>query len=277
MGRPFWKMESIGNDFPVIHLEEGLDYPALAIRMADRHFGVGGDGLLAVGLEDGTVRLRMFNPDGTEDFCGNGIRIAALHAHRQGWVGDRFTIRHLDREVPIEIDGELIRTQIGEASYDPDLIPVRSSGEPFDVNVWTGMDAGTPLSIFGSALTTGSTHTVIPTGTLPDDDTFRSISAKIETDVKFPQRTSVIWSREVEPNVLEIRIWERGVGETLGCGTGSSAAAVDYLRRKGRGGRVEVRNPGGTIYVTMDAWNRPITIEGTAREVYAGEFLAHSR
>ena len=273
MARRFWKLESIGNDFPLIHLEEGLDYANLAIRMADRHFGIGGDGLLAVGMEDDAVRLRMFNPDGTEDFCGNGIRIAALHAHQQGWVGTSFSIKHLDREVPIQIEGDVIKSQIGVASYDPDLIPARSSGEPFDVNIWTGMDAGTPLSIFGSALTTGSTHTVIPTAALPDDETFKSISSKIEVDVKFPDRTSVIWSREVEPNVLEIRIWERGVGETLGCGTGSSAAAVDYLRRKQRGGRVEVRNPGGTIFVTMDKWSAPITIEGTAREVYSGEFM----
>jgi diaminopimelate epimerase len=135
------------------------------------------------------------------------------------------------------------------------------------------MDSGMPLSLFGSVLTTGSTHAIIPTTQLPDDDTFFSISPKIEVDPQFPQRTSVIWRQEVEPMHLKIRIWERGVGETQGCGTGSSAAAIDYLRRANRGGTVIVDNPGGTISISAETWESPITIEGTAETVYAGKYL----
>lgn len=280
MNIPFWKVESIGNDFPLFHLsnlaeqfgtalEEQL--PKLAIAASDRRFGIGGDGILAVGMEGESVRLRMFNPDGSEDFCGNGIRCAARHVHDQGWVGFSFDVLHLDRRVACTVEDQRISTTIGLADYTPEKVPVKG-GELFNATVWSGMDAGMPLSIFGSALTTGSTHTVIPTYALPDDDSFRSISAKIEVDPQFPMRTSVIWSREVEPMKLQIRIWERAVGETQGCGTGSSAAAADYLRRKGRGGTVEVQNPGGSVFVSMDAWNEPITIVGTARDVYRGEF-----
>ena len=170
------------------------------------------------------------------------------------------------------IDGGLVCTQLGVASYRPDDIPARFSVDPentFDRVVW---DDGS-MSIRGSALTTGSTHTIIP-GPLPDDATIAELGPKIENASQFPNRTSVIWTEVVEPMVLRIRIWERGVGETQGCGTGSSAAAVDYLRRIGRGGTVEVRNPGGSVWVTAQTWDAPVSVKGGAREVFEGGWLA---
>lgn len=324
---PFWKLQSIGNDFPTVHLEDIVAHlqgpvleaptvpvpspvdigsapeatpmsitdvltvstPAevpkpsdfdvteylakLSLSICDRHFGVGGDGLLAMGMEDGAVRLRMFNPDGTEDFCGNGIRCAAIHAHALGWVSEEFVVRHLDREIQTKIVDGQVSTVIGLASYDPNKVPHKGFNELFDATVWNGIDSGHPMSLFGSALTTGSTHVIIPTIKIPGDDSFESVSAKIEVSPLFPQRTSVIWAQEVVPDRLLIRIWERGVGETLGCGTGASAAAVDYLRRKNRGGTVEVTSRGGTLKVEMTAWDQPITLTGTAETVYSGEYF----
>lgn len=268
---PFWKVQSIGNDFPLIREPKG-DLAPLAIRLSDRRFGIGGDGLLTVRRDQNDLVVRMFNPDGTEDFCGNGIRAAAWWAHTVDGFPAEFNVRHGGQVIPVRIAEGEIATTLGPASYDPDRVPVVSSGEAFNTTIWSGMDAGMPLSLFGSALTTGSTHTVIPTSALPDDDSFLSISPKIETSPAFPQRTSVIWSQTVKKYHLKVRIWERGVGETLGCGTGSSAAVVDYLRRQGHGGTVTVENPGGTIRVQMDAWNAPITILGPAEVVYEGEF-----
>jgi diaminopimelate epimerase len=226
-------------------------------------------------MEEGDVRLRMFNPDGTEDFCGNGLRCAAWHAHLQGWIGKVCTLRHLEQKVPTTIgeDGQ-VSTIIGSADYDPEKVPHTYFGELFNQTVWSGMDTGMPLSLFGSALTTGSTHVVIPTYSLPDDDSFKSVSSKVEIAPQYPKRASVIWRQEVEPMKLKIRIWERGVGETFGCGTGSAAATADYLRQKQKGGRVEVQNPGGVLYVSMDSWSAPITVEGKAEQVYSGEFFA---
>lgn len=144
---PFWKLQSIGNDFPLVPLadlralldetvRESLDalHPPeaecfvspdwaatdlesvlarLAVAMADRRFGVGGDGLLAAEpLGEGRVLLRMFNPDGTEDFCGNGLRCAAVHAHARGWVGDAFTLEHLGRDVAVQIRNEIGRAHV---------------------------------------------------------------------------------------------------------------------------------------------------------------------
>lgn len=280
----FWKVESIGNDFPLIYLpdmraiaggaSDDFMLASLAVQMCDRHFGVGGDGLLAYEEDgDGNLRLRMFNPDGTEDFCGNGLRCLAWHAHLEKPQLSKFTIQHLSQAVPCWIQNDRVFTQLGSADYTPERVPHTGFGQIFNSTVWSGIDGGMPLSLMGSALTTGSTHVVIPTYAIPDDDTFRSVSAKIEVDPQFPQRTSVIWRREVEPMKLEIRIWERGVGETQGCGTGSSAAAADYLRAKGTGGRVEVINPGGSIFVSMDRWDAPITVEGRAKRVYEGRFV----
>lgn len=282
---PFWKLQSIGNDFPLVHVSDvrsQLGSAAgpgetellgkLALAICDRRFGVGGDGLLTVEIEDAAVRLRMFNPDGTEDFCGNGIRCAAVHVHAQGWVSSEFVIRHLDREIPVSISDGLVRTVIGVADYNPERVPHTYFGEIFNANVWSGMDADTPMTLFGSALTTGSTHVVIPTHSLPWDEGFASVSEKIEHDPRYPQRTSVIWTQEVGPNHLKLRIWERGVGETLGCGTGSSAAAADYMRRKGLGGTVTVESKGGTLKVSASRWDQPITIEGRAEIVFEGSY-----
>lgn len=268
----FWKVEAIGNDFPLIHLDDFAgDLAQLSIATCDRRFGIGGDGLLGVRMEDGDLRLRMFNPDGSEDFCGNGLRCAARHAHSLGWVGRQFAMRHLDRRVATSIRDETVVTEMGLASYRPSDIPVRFAEDPentFDRVVWTQDER----EFRGSSLTTGSTHTII-VGALPDDATFQAVSQRMEEDSQFPDRTSVIWSETLGERRLRIRIWERAVGETLGCGTGSAAAAIDHLRRQGSGGRVEVRNPGGSLWVSADAWDAPFSVEGEAIEVYDGMWL----
>lgn len=295
---PFWKLQSIGNDFPLVHLDDLADLLArgavdravpgereaaecfvapdagatdldgllmrLAVAMADRRFGVGGDGLLAASkMGDGRILLRMFNPDGTEDFCGNGLRCAAVHAHARGWVGDTFTIEHLGREVPVRIGGGEVTTRLGGASYAPAEVPVQ--GEEL-------FRAPLPGGRMGSSLTTGSTHTVVWIDELPDDAAFFSESPLLEHHGLFPDRTSVMWTQEVAKDHLRLRIWERGVGETLGCGTGSTAAAVDYLRGEGRAGRVRVDNPGGTVFVSWDPLANVTEIEGVAEAVYEGEY-----
>lgn len=281
----FWKVESIGNDFPLVRLEDvdEANLPDLAKAMSERRFGVGGDGLLVFGLPEDIPTLRMFNPDGTEDFCGNGLRASARWAFDRDLIPAEATIRHRDREIAVRVDGERIETDIGSASYAPGDIPMLGR-ERFDDEIWAGMESGMPLIVRGSALTTGSTHVILPTDALPADENFEAVSKLIENDPKFPNRTSVIWSKVENvggENALAIRIWERGVGETLGCGTGSAAAAVDYARRRGAlwnaggtGNEIAVRNPGGTVRVRLTTWDAPITVIGEARTVYEGEWPA---
>ena len=295
---PFWKFQSIGNDFPLVHLADLRDLLArgaaeralvqddhaaecfvapdagatdldgllmrLAVAMADRRLGVGGDGLLAAErMGEDRVLLRMFNPDGTEDFCGNGLRCAAVHAHRMGWVGESFEIEHLGRVVPVRLGGGEVTTRLGGATYDPLRVPVKGP-EIFR--------APLPGGRIGSALSTGTTHTILPVDELPDDATFLRESPALETAEIFPDRTSVIWTHALAPDHLRLRIWERGVGETQGCGTGSTAAAVDHLRALGRGGRVRVDNPGGTLFVAWDDKANETEVEGMAELAYTGEY-----
>ena len=218
------------------------------------------------------LTLRMFNPDGTEDFCGNGLRCAAICAREEGLIeSNAFVIQQRGERVETEILSQsCVRTKLGRADYTPKNVPVVSARELFKETIWSGMIGGMPLSFFGSALTTGSTHVVIPTVAFPDEESFVSISSAIEKDPKFPEHTSVIWTNEVEPMRLSIRIWERGAGETQGCGTGSSAAAADYLRRRDKGGTVIVENPGGLLSISMESWDAPISAEGDADITYTG-------
>lgn len=265
---PFWKVEAIGNDFPLVHEEDilNLSQPDLARAMAERRFGVGGDGLLVLGQREGDLMLRMYNPDGTEDFCGNGLRSAAFHAHKHGWVGERFRIHHHGRDVSVVLDGEAIRTDIGRATYQPLAIPADMTED----EMFGGAAFGDVRH--ASVLSTGSTHVVIH-GPLPTDAYFVHKSPEIETDARFPERTSVIWCEQTRERTLRIRIWERGVGETLGCGTGSSAAATDFMRRHGIAGPITVHNPGGTVVIDAESWDAPLVISGTAEEVYQGVYL----
>lgn len=270
----FWKVESIGNHFPLIQVADaaGRDLSQLAIEMCRHHFGIGGDGLLTMEKSSEGIELRMFNPDGTEDFCGNGIRCAAKWAVEQGWAKDAFSIIHRGKSISCTVTEGKITTQIGMASYKPEDVPTNIHGEIFDDVVFAARVDGVSVIQHGSALSTGSTHVIIPTGSLPNDDNFVTISKQLEHDPRFPQRTSVIWSMR-EDQALRIRIWERGVGETLGCGTGSSAAAVDFMRRRGEGGTIEVRNPGGTVWVKADHWNRDVSIIGDAKVLFEGNWI----
>jgi diaminopimelate epimerase len=272
----------------LVHREDAADrasadldrfLESLAIHASSRHFGVGSDGLLVLGrTSGGELELRMFNPDGTEDFCGNGLRCAFAHALRQGWIQPgEATVTHLGRRVPGSVeragDGYAVSFTLPPASYRPIDIPTSWSTEAFDEPLFE-IDG---RAYRGSVLTTGSAHTILPVDNLPQDDDFFRVSPQIENHPMFPERTSIMWVQEVGPNEIKLRIWERGAGETLGCGTGSTAAAIDYLRRNGHGGEVLVHNPGGTLMVSAPDWTSPVRVTGKAKEVFRGDLVLPSR
>lgn len=268
MKLPFLKTQAIGNDFVLVaepDLPPDLNLEDLAVDMCERRTGVGSDGLLV--LAPG--KLRMFNPDGTEDFCGNGLRCAIAEAHRRGWAELTGAIHHLDRFVAYEVLGEdCIRTEFAPASFTPADVPTLALEELFQTEI--EIVPGQFLRV--STLSTGSAHTVIFMDELPDDPEFFGLSPVIENHPLFPERTSVIWAHPLGEDRLQVRIFERGVGETLGCGTGSAATAVAWSRASGVTGGITVVSKGGEIQVGLDRWDGPIQLTSRVEAVFRGEW-----
>lgn len=270
-GVQFWKTQTIGNDFVLFHLNDlisagyGERLGEVSRHVCERRFGIGSDGMLVVSLSGTSLQMRMFNPDGTEDFCGNGLRCATAHAHRQGWVSGEFVIEHYGRLVNAfaSPDG-LAKTAIGPAITDPKCVPLDLSLHPgalIDEEV---------CGFVGTAVNTGTTHFITLVEELPSDEEFFFVGPLIEQSALFPERTSVIFAQRTGDSSLKIRIWERGVGETLGCGTGSSAAAAELMRKEGRVMSVDVYNPGGLLIVVTDVLGGSLVTSSLPSEPYSG-------
>lgn len=260
----FWKTETIGNDFVLLHADDlhGLDLSEFAIQLCQRKFGIGSDGLLVLSPTSYGIELRMFNPDGTEDFCGNGLRCAGFHAFRQDWVRHNFETLHGGQRIPTSVTSDgAVTVTLPPASFAAEDIPVATRGEFIDQVV---------CGVRGTAVSTGSAHFIAQVDELPQDEEFFATSPLIETNPLFPDRISVMYTKVVSPGHLKLRIWERGAGETLGCGTGSAAAAVVWARAAGTAGEVRVSNPGGDLIVTLDDWHSPIKSTSRPCEVFTG-------
>ncbi|GIV08504.1 MAG: diaminopimelate epimerase [Fimbriimonadales bacterium] len=269
-------MEGVGNDFVLIEATaaHGRNLSELAKRLCHRPFGVGSDGLLVV--ERGAhapVRMRMFNPDGTEDFCGNGLRCAARYAYEHGYVETTtFEIETLgNRRVPVQV-----HLEAGQVAQITTVLPPPRF-QPSDIPAYANTDTieDYPLIVAGHALriasvNTGTTHTVIFRDTLPDDTLFLSVSPRLETHPIFPERTSVLWAVVESRDAVHVRIWERGVGETLGCGSGAAAVGVLAYRAGKTEPKLTVHSKGGALQV--ECREESIALTGDASTRFTGEF-----
>ncbi len=290
MTRIFWhKLQGAGNDFVVLDLflhpvRPDFDFPAAAIALCDRHFGVGADGLLT--LEPATnanpVRMRMWNPDGSEDMCGNGLRCIAALAWRQKIVENRrFEVQTLAGTRQVEIlEGHQIRAAMGEPVFEPSQVPIalpNSKTDALDIEI-----SALGRTFRASSLSTGSTHTVLFLEAPLSDADFQKFGPLLENHPLFPTRTSVMFAvadgdgdgvGARGEKRFEIRIWERGAGETLACGTGACAVAVAAQKTGRARGVIEVESRGGVLQVE---WNEgePIYLTGPARHVFqaSGDF-----
>jgi len=227
----FTKMHGIGNDYVYINcLETPLEDPSgTAIIMADRHFGVGGDGIVLILPSDvADFRMRMLNSDGSEaEMCGNAIRCVAKYVYDRGHTAQTTIsietlagIRVLDLTVT-QGAVESVRVDMGEPVLRAADIPVEADGE----RVVDG-----PLEVDGetyrmTCVSMGNPHCIIFVDEITDDLVL-SVGPKIEMHPRFPSKINVEFARIIARDELQMRVWERGAGETLACGTGASALAV---------------------------------------------------
>jgi diaminopimelate epimerase len=280
----FTKMQGVGNDFVVIDAAEqpaNISLSELAILTCDRKFGIGADGLLVVGREtgnDAAFRMWMFNPDGSEDMCGNGLRCVSLWAHSAGWLGERAEFIVATKEgvrdvqaLEVSEDGRSgsFGVDMGVPQLAPEKLPFCAPGEGKIVNYPLTVDGET---FFITAVNTGSTHTVI-FGEQPDEETFQRVSPLIENNPLFPERTSVLWATPRTANEIEIRIWERGAGETLGCGTGACAVGVAAVLNgyTAFNTQTDIVSKGGTLRITWPGEDASVHMAGPAHFVYMGD------
>lgn len=246
-------MEGLGNDFVIV---EGVDAPAEedVTRWCDRRRGIGADGVLLVGADGGQVTMAYWNADGSpSEMCGNGLRCVARYAHDRGLApAAEFSVRTAvgERGVVVRPDGT-VRAQIGVAS-DPGVAPFEIAG--YQVR---------PISV-------GNPHAVIFV-----DDCYATpvgaVGPLVEGDPHFPERTNVEFATVTGKDGIALRVWERGVGETLACGSGA-AAAVAVAHAEGRvAARTTVLLPGGPLLVEVAADG--LWIEGPADYVFTGELV----
>lgn len=261
---PLSKLETVGNDFILVERDSalGADWSQVAKELCMRRYSVGSDGLLVAWRESGEVHLRFFNPDGTEDFCGNGLRCAAWYAYRRGWTSEEFSIHQSGKSIPMTVDpAGRVEAVMPPAEFSPAAIPTTSAEEMWEVPV---------LGVVGTAVTTGSAHFIVLCQELPGDEEFLRLGPAIENAPVFPERTSVMWVRPDAERHLTMRIWERGVGETMGCGTGATASACVWFRKHGLSGRVDIESRGGVLAIEMDRWDSEIRVECDPEELFTG-------
>ena len=272
----FHKMHGAGNDFVLLDalrapISPQLDMSALAQLLCARHFGVGADGLLTLETSNSAdARMRMWNPDGTPDMCGNGLRCVAELAHRLGHIKkENFAIETIAgiREIQILGDGR-IRAAMGIPQWSPAVVPIATAAPLVDGT----LEIGGEILENVTALSTGSTHTVIFRDAPLTETEFQKWSPQLEIHPLFPARTSVMWAVPDGADKFAIRIWERGAGETLACGTGACAVAVAAVATDRACGPVVIESRGGKLEVEWNAPDDEIYLTGRATYVYAGQW-----
>lgn len=273
---PFSKMHGAGNDFIVVEPgNEERDWSALARRMCDRHFGVGADGLLLVlPSQRADLRMRIINADGSEaEMCGNGVRCVARYAVERGLVAaERFRLETgagvLTVETARDERGAVTRARasMGCPRFAPADIPVTIEAEPPLRNVSLVVDGQT---VAVTILSMGNPHAVHfwarPVSAYP----LAQVGPKVEHHAAFPNRTNYEVARVLDRGRIEARVWERGVGETLACGSGACAVAVAARILHLVDDRVEVSLPGGVLTVEWDGAGE-VYLSGPVEEVFTG-------
>ena len=273
----FTKMHGCGNDYVYINcFNETVEDPsALAIKVSDRHFGIGSDGLILICPSTvADFRMRMFNADGSEgEMCGNGIRCVAKYVYDHGMTDVKKIsietgagIKYLDLTVE---DGKvsLVKVDMGEPIRAPAEIPVDFAGERM---------VNEPVEVDGkewnmTCVSRGNPHAVV---FVPDTKSLEleKMGPHFEHHKIFPKRTNTEFVQILSRNEINMRVWERGSGETLACGTGTCASVMACILNGYTEHEVLVHLIGGDLTIHYDEKSNHIFMTGPAVTVFEGEF-----
>ncbi len=271
----FTKMQGLGNDYVYVNcFEEKIENPpAVARYVSDRHFGIGSDGLIMINpSEVADFEMEMYNADGSRgEMCGNGIRCVAKYVYDYGLtdktqisVETLGGIKYLDLTVE---DGKvvLVKVDMGKPELKSDLIPIISENEkvidePIEVD-------GKVYHMTGVSM--GNPHTVIYVDDVKNLD-LEKIGPKFENHERFPKRINTEFVHCIDRNTVEMRVWERGSGETLACGTGACAVAVASILNNLTDTRVTVKLLGGDLQIEWDREKDHVFMTGPATVVFDG-------
>jgi diaminopimelate epimerase len=269
----FTKMQGLGNDFVVF---DGVSQtvaltPEQCRRLADRHFGVGCDQILLVeksARDDVDFRYRIFNADGGEvEQCGNGARCFVRFVREHG-LTDKTAIRVETASgiiEPVMLDDGKIKVNMGAPRFAPADIPFAAEAEATSYALKVGQHV---VSI--AALSMGNPHAVLRVNDL-DSAPVDILGPAIESHQRFPQRVNAGFMQVLTPHDIRLRVYERGAGETLACGTGACAAAVAGIRQDWLKSPVSVHTRGGDLVIDWAGAGQPVYMTGPAETVFEGE------
>ncbi|WP_424244565.1 diaminopimelate epimerase [Elusimicrobium posterum] len=270
----FEKWQGIGNDFVVINCTHSqLKDPAgAAVKMCDRHFGIGADGLVLIEKSDKCdFKMRIINSDGSEpEMCGNGLRCAAKYIKDSGLTEkNKFTIETLAGVMEPEIlsNGE-IKVNMGAPTLTPSKIPVALADTESNRNITIDIE-GTKIT--GTAVSMGNPHFVIFTDNT-DDATLHNLGPKIEKHTMFPRKTNVEFITILDRKNIRMRVWERGAAVTLACGTGACASTVACILEGKTENQITVHLDGGNLNIEWAGQSSPVFMTGAALKVFEGEY-----
>ena len=279
----FTKMEGCGNDYIYVdcfNQKPPTDPVALSRVISDRHFGIGADGLILIcPSERADARMRMFNADGSEsEMCGNGVRCVAKYVHDHSLVRKPTLTIETGRGVlalELETSGgkvQSVRVDMGEPILEATRIPTTLPGDP-PVNVSLAVE-GKTLPV--TCVSMGNPHCVTFVKEITDA-LVHGVGPIVEKHSAFSRRTNVEFVRVNRPNDVTMRVWERGSGETMACGTGACAVAVAGVLTGGTQRKVVVHLRGGDLQLEWSERDNHVYMTGPAVEVFSGEWPDSTR
>jgi diaminopimelate epimerase len=275
----FTKLQGAGNDFVLVEAGgKQLNWSKLAVAVCHRHFGIGADGLLLLSLDKNGLKMRVFNPDGSEaEVCGNGLRCLVKYALEKGLVSIKAAEIPVEtmagvRKARLHTEGKTTTIQVGmgEPKFGAKDIPVTLESKPAEPIL------DYPLTIDDKKLalsfvSMGNPHAVCFVEQPVADFPLSLIGPKVEKHLMFPNRTNFEVARVINPKLIEAQVWERGAGETLACGSGACAIAVVAKLHGYTDNRVDIKLPGGILNVEWGGKGE-VSLSGPAEIVFSGEW-----